>query len=180
MFTMEYARNAINRRTTRDFDARRKLEAGELLIEVLVTVSIISIGVVGIMSSLGSSVRLSSVSRAAAQADQLLVRYAENLAAQPYEPCTDGSAYEKASAVSIPASDLPAGISVGAYGTAPVSDFAFEMTIESVSYWNGDTSPATFTTTCPKQDAGTQQLTLAVRTGDQTVSRRLTIVKRVA
>ena len=180
MFILELARSAMNRRLPRRVSARCRPETGELLIEVLVTVSIISIGVVGVMSSLGSSIRLSSVSRAASQADQILVRFSENLAVQPYEPCTAGSSYAKAAAISIPATDLPKGVTVGAYGTGSDSDFSFEATIESVTYWKGDTSPATFTTSCPKQDAGAQELTLAVRTGDRTVLRRLTIVKRLA
>jgi len=154
---------------------------GESLIEVLITISIVGLGVVAIVTSVGSTFRLSGVSREESQADQLLVRYAENLVAVPYQACGSGSVPYSAAALSaIPSTNLPDGITVGAPGTAAARPDAFELSIQSVSYWNGDLSPATFSTTCPSTDPGSQELTLFVHAGDGSLDRTMMIVKRTA
>ena len=154
-------------------------QRGESLIEVLMTVSIVGLGVVAIITSVGSTMRLSGVSRQQSHADQLLVRYAENLIAAPYATCSSGvTPYAAAATSAIPATNLPDGITDGAPGTAAASPTSFELSIESIAYWNGDLSPATFSTTCPTTDLGSQELTLLVRAGDGTFDRTMTIVKR--
>ena len=55
---------------------------------------------------------------------------------------------------------------------------AFELSIVSIGYWNGDLSPATFSTTCPSTDLGSQELTLRVHAGDGSFDRQMMIVKR--
>ena len=143
------------------------------------TVSIVGLGVVAIMTSVGSTMRLSGVSREESHADQILVRYAENLLAVPYEACVSGSTPYAAAAVSaIPSTNLPDGITVGAPGTAVASAKAFELSVQSVAYWNGDLSPATFSPTCPSSDAGSQELVLDARAGDGSFDRTTMIVKR--
>lgn len=152
---------------------------GESLIEVLITVSIVGLGVVAIVTSVGSTFRLSGVSREESEADQVLVRYAENLVAVPYQACTSGSVPYGAAAISaIPSTNLPDGITVAAPGSAAARPDAFELSIESVSYWSGDVAPATFSTTCPASDLGSQELTVLVHAGDRSLDRTMTIVKR--
>jgi Tfp pilus assembly protein PilV len=163
------------RRTRR----RRQNERGESLIEILIALSIVSLGVIGILTAIGSTSRLSGVSREGSHADQLLVRYAENLIAAPYATCSSGVApYGAAATSAIPSTNLPDGITAGAPGTAAASPTAFELSIESVSYWNGDLAPATFSATCPATDLGSQELTLLVHAGDGSFDRTMTIVKR--
>ncbi len=163
---------------TSDAKSRPWRECGESLIEVLITVSIVGLGVVAIISSVGATFQLSSTSRVGTNADQLLVRYAENLSAVSYEPCTSGTPYATAATSAIPATNLPTGVTAGAPGTAAASANAFELSVESISYWNGDLAPATFTSTCPATDAGSQQLTLRIQSGDGSLDRRMMIVKR--
>lgn len=154
-------------------------ERGETLIEVLMTVSIVAVGVVALITSIGSTFRLSGTSRVAEHGDQLLVRYAENLTAVPYEACTPGvTPYQAAATSAVPPANLPDGVTAGAPGTAAGQPTAFELSISSIGYWNGDVSPATFSTTCPGSDRGSQQLTLFVHAGDGSFDRRLMIVKR--
>jgi len=161
--------------------ARARNERGELLIELLITVTIVGLGVVAIITAVGSTFNLSGVSRVGTHGDQLLSRYAENLSAVPYQACSAGTTpYTAAAASAIPSTNLPDGITVGAPGTAAAKPTAYELSIESVAYWNGDLSPATFTTTCPSSDLGSQQLTLLVHAGDGSFDRRLVIVKRAA
>jgi Tfp pilus assembly protein PilV len=163
------------RRTRR----RRQNERGESLIEILIALSIVSLGVIGILTAIGSTSRLPGVSREGSHADQLLVRYAENLIAAPYATCSSGVApYGAAATSAIPSTNLPDGITAGAPGTAAASPTAFELSIESVSYWNGDLAPATFSATCPATDLGSQELTLLVHAGDGSFDRTMTIVKR--
>ena len=154
-------------------------ERGESLIEVLMTVSIVGIGVVAIVTAMGSTLRLSGASRVGTHSDQLLVRYAENLTAVPYEACTPGTTpYVAAASSAIPSTNLPDGITVGAPGTAASRSDAFELSISAMRYWNGDLSPATFSTTCPSSDRGSQELTLKVHAGDGSFDSTLMIVKR--
>jgi Tfp pilus assembly protein PilV len=165
------ARRSKPRRTT---GAR-----GESLIEVLITVSIVGLGVVAIITAVGSTMRLSGISREESHADQILVRYAESLIAVPYQACTSGSTpYVAAATSAIPSTNLPDSITVGAPGTVAATATAFELSIQSVAYWNGDLSPATFSTTCPPSDLGSQELTLRVRAGDGSLDRTMMIVKR--
>ena len=158
---------------------RRGHERGESLIEILIAISIVGLGVVGILTAIGSTSRLSGVSREGSHADQVLVRYAENLIAAPYATCSSGVApYAAAATSAIPSTNLPDGITVGAAGTVAASPTAFELSVESVAYWNGDLTPATFSTTCPTTDLGSQELTLLVHAGDGSFARTMTIVKR--
>jgi Tfp pilus assembly protein PilV len=161
--------------------AKHRRERGESLIEVLITVSIIGLGVVAIITATASTFSLSGVSRVGSHADQVLVRYAESLSALPYEPCTAGSTpYSTTASSAIPSSNLPDGITVGPPGSAGSSSGAFELSIVSVTYWNGDLTPATFSATCPTTDRGSQELTLRVHAGDGSFDRQMMIVKRAA
>ncbi len=160
--------------------SRGRGQRGETLVELLVTIAIISIGVVAIVTAIGSTFNWASSSRAASHSDQLLVRYAEALAAVPYEPCNPGSTpYTGAAVAAIPATDLPDGVTVGTPGSVAATSDAFELSIDSVMFWNGDVAPATFTSNCPSPDSGSQALTVRVRAGDGSFDRSTTIVKRL-
>ncbi len=155
-------------------------ERGETLVELLVTITIISVGVVAIVTAVGATFNWASSSRVGSHTDQLIVRYAENLIAAPYEPCTSGPApYASAATTAIPSTDLPDGVTVGPPGSVPAQSDAFELSIQSVTYWNGDLAPATFSSTCPAVDRGSQALTVRVRAGDGSYDRTNVIVKRV-
>ncbi len=156
----------------------RVSEAGEMLLELLMTTSIVTICVIGLVGALGSNFHFSAVSRQINNADQLLSRYAEALAAQTYEPCGSTTPYAQSAATSIPNSNLPSSVTVGIPGAVSNSPNAFALSVESVQYWNGDTQPATFTSTCPTPDRGVQRLVVLVAAGDASLDRRVTIVKR--
>jgi hypothetical protein len=135
--------------------------------------------VVAIITATASTFQLSGVSRVSTHADQILVRYAENVSALTYEPCTASSTpYATTASSAIPATNLPDGITAGGPGTAGASSTAFELSITSVKYWNGDLAPATFSAACPTSDPGSQQLTLRVHAGDGSFDRRMMLVKR--
>jgi hypothetical protein len=156
-------------------------QQGELLVEVVLAVAIIGLAVVGIVAGLGTTFRLASISRVDALGDVLVVRYAEALSAVPYEACHAGSPpYLAASTSAVPTSGLPAGVVTGPWGSGDGTARTYEFQIETTSFWNADTSPATFATTCGATDHGAQTLRLRVRSGDGAFDRRLTIVKRAA
>jgi len=160
---------------------RRASERGDSLIEIMLAVALLGIGFVAILNSVGSTMTTSTGSRVRSHADELLVRYAENLIAAPYEACSGGSGpYASAATSAIPTTDLPDGITVGAPGTAAARSNAFELSISSVAYWNGDVSPATFSSTCPPTDRGSQELMLLVHAGDGSFNRTMMIVKRAS
>jgi len=161
--------------------ARPRSQAGESLIEVLATITIVSICVIGLVASLGMNFVFSSSNHVAQHGHQVLLRYAESIAAEPYQPCSGGGGtpYSAAGVNDIPQTNLPDGIQVGAPGTVSAAPTSFELSISSVKYWNGDSVPATFTATCPGSDPGFQQLVLLAHAGDGSYDERITLWKRV-
>lgn len=157
----------------------RRGEGGESLIELLVTIAIVAMSVTGLVSALGANFIFSSSSRNATTTHSLLVRYAEALAGEPYRSClTFGATPYAAAAVSdIPNTNL-GGLNVGAPGAVGTTRNDVAMSIESMTYWNTDNSPATFSNSCPNPDTGFQQLTLLAHVGDGSYDERVTIFKR--
>lgn len=158
--------------------ARPRTERGELLLELLITVSIVTICVIGLVGALGSNFKFSAVSRQITNADQVLVRYGEAIAAAPYEACSGTQPYAQLANDAIPSADLPNNVTVGAPGAISDGPLAFALSVESVQYWNQDTSPATFATACPPTDRGVQIVTLRAVSGEGSLTRRTFIVKR--
>ncbi len=153
-------------------------ERGEMLLELLMTTSIVSICVIGLVGALGSNFRFSAVSREINNADQLLSRYAESLAAVAYEPCAGSQPYESAAVEAIPSNDLPKRVATGPSGKIGTTSDDFGLAVESVQYWQRDTEPATFDKSCDAgSDPGVQRLVLVIENGDATISRRVTIIK---
>ncbi len=157
----------------------RRHDRGELLLELLMTTSIVTVCVIGLVGALGSNFRFSAVSREINNADQLLGRYAEALSAAPYETCSVSSVpYQKVGVSAIPNSSLPKDVATGVPGAVVANSFSFAFAVDGVQYWNNDVAPATFRSQCTGPDTGIQQLVLSVSAGDGSLVRRTTIVKR--
>lgn len=157
---------------------RRAPEAGESLIEVLATITIVAISVVGLVAALGMNFVFGSGNRAGVNGHALLVRYAEALAGESYADCTAGSPYAAEAVADIPATDLPAGVTAAPPASAGTGRGDFALAIDTIGYWNRDRASATFTATCGSSDPGLQQLVLSVRAGDGSFTELLTIYKR--
>jgi hypothetical protein len=156
-------------------------ERGELLVEAVVAVAIIGLAVTALVGALGAAFRFAGTGHTDRDGDLLLVRYAEALAAAPYEPCHAGPApYQGAAVASIPSVGLPTGVTAGPWGSGDGTSRSFEFAVEHVEPWNGDTAPATFASSCGATDHASERLQLHVRSGDGSFDRRLTIVKRAA
>ena len=151
---------------------------GELLLELLMTVSIVTTCIIGLVGALGSNFHFSAVSRQITNVDQLLARYGEALAAVPYEPCGVPAPYGQAGRDAVPTTNLPIRVTTGVPGAITASESAFAFSISSVQYWNQDTSPATFAANCPASDHGVELLVLQASAGDGSLVRTSFIVKR--
>ncbi len=159
----------------------RRTQRGELLIETLITISLVGLGVVSIVAALGTTIEWGNDDRSTTKTEALLWSYAEALGQVPYEGCTAGGAtpYAGVAVSALPAA-LPDGTAAVRPGTSDGTGQTVELTISSVSYWDRGTSPATYVGTCPTNDPGAQALTLTARSGDGAASRTLTIYKRAA
>ncbi len=159
--------------------ARPRSQRGELLIETLVTISLVGLGVVAIVAALGTVTNWSTSDRTTAKTEALLWSYGEALSVVPYEACTVGgdSPYLDVGAAALPA-PLPDGTKPVTPGNADGTARTVVLTLSGVQYWNSQSSPAAFEATCPKTDPGAQALTLTATSGDSTITRTLTIYKR--
>lgn len=133
-------------------------DRGETLIELLVAILLIGTAVVIILGGLGTTIRVSDVHHKQALAAQHLRAFAEavqeSVADSPssYVDCAGVAAY------------------TAAYSMA---DARFVAEVTTVRYWNGTTFAATCTT-----DQGVQQVSLQIRSVDDRVVERLTVVIR--
>ncbi len=141
--------------------AGRTGEAGLTLVEVIISIALMSVVVVGFLGSLGSIVRISHVDRKGATVEAALRTGAAALSRLDYEPCTEG-AYPEAELSDALAQAIPPG---------------YEAEVVSVLFSDG-ANPPSFTETCPAQDQGLQQLVLRVWSDDGHVSARLPVTKR--
>ena len=130
-------------------------ESGFTLIEVLVTVSLLSIAFVAILGALTVLITSTAQHRRATQAEAVARNAAEYVksAGVPYVPCA--STYDLAAMPNIPAH--------------------FAVSVTSVKAWDGNTSPAAYVDTCTT-DRGAQLVTLGVD-GPQ-ANQTLSVVKR--
>ena len=141
----------------------RRLERGETLLELLVTVTIMGTAFVGILAGIGTTFMATDSHRQEATAEGVLRNYAERIQDPtdvPYVDCATASSYTSPTGFSLPASDWSA-------------------SVVSVLSWQGDT-PATFGATCPSPDEGLQRLTLQVKSPDgaHQAVETIVIVKR--
>ena len=151
------------RRPRADWWPRRRLadERGETLIELLVTITIVSVAIVGLVASLGALLKFSSRDRSDTDIEVILTSYAENLEGLAYEPCGASTPYDATAPDALPD---PPGVDLQyADAVAPSADVtsSFLVRIDSVKYWNGQLSPAGFQTACPGGgDPGLQEITV--------------------
>jgi type II secretory pathway pseudopilin PulG len=120
--------------------ARARREAGETLVELLVTITIMGIAFGAILAGVGVAIASSDSHRQESTAEGVLRNYAERLTDQkdvPYVACAGPSSYAA----------VPPGFS------APIG---WTVSITGVSYLQGDN---TFGGAC-SPDRGAQQLTL--------------------
>jgi type II secretory pathway pseudopilin PulG len=118
---------------------RRGRDDGETLIEMLLSITILGICVVGLGAAIAFAVRASGIHRGQAEASRFLHNYAETLQSE-YTPCTNGNP-----ATAYVADLAPLGTPTGY--SAPAAD---------VAYWNG----TSFGSAC--RDLGLQRVTLTL------------------
>jgi Tfp pilus assembly protein PilV len=114
-------------------------DAGESLIELLVTVVILGLATTGISGALLAAGKASTMQRQQVLAQNVLRSWADQIAARAYADCATTTT------LASPAPSMPAG---------------FTATVTSVEYWNGGSSftgPGTCVT-----DTGIQRVTLSV------------------
>ncbi len=170
---------AHRRRAWRTRGRARRLASGETLVETLCTLTIVSLGVVALTAAMGYNFTFARQSRDSSVADTLLVAYSENLQTIAYEPCATGTTPYAATASAALPTHLN-GITVMGSGTA-VGSSQFLARVTGVQYWDGNTSPAGWSSSCPSGgDPGAQRLTVTVSPGDGLISRSLLFVKRQA
>ncbi len=143
--------------------AKTTRQAGETLIETLITVILLGLLGVGVVAAMTSIISVSDYDAKQSGAETVLRSYAQAWDRAPYKTCT-------ASQTTNPYGSTPSGFTLPNGYTASVS---------SVTFWNGTSStPVTFGGTCPASgDAGLQSLTLRV-TAPRGPAQTLTIQKR--
>lgn len=138
----------------------RRDDRGETLLELVVTIAILGVCVVGIGAGIALSVKISSIHRDQATADAFLHNYAETLQ-NSYTPCSAGT--------------TPDYVSIGSL--APPSGFAAPTA--TVKFWNPSGSPASFSSaSCPASDPGLQQVTLSLNSSDGFTTESLVVILR--
>jgi len=141
----------------------RSTEAGETLVETLITVVLLGLLATGIVGAFASVITVSNFDAETAGAEAVVRTYAQAWQRRAYVDCTAGSSAN-------PYSGKPPGYSPPAGYTAAVS---------AVRFWDGtSSSPAAFVTTCAAGgDAGLQELVVSVTPTDAPATT-LTIDKR--
>jgi type II secretory pathway pseudopilin PulG len=141
-------------------------DRGETLIELLVTLVILSTAVIAIVGALATAIKVSDIHRKQANANAYVRAYAEAIetyvasgsAANPtigYKDCADKTWYQDKYAVPNPA--------------------IYEPSIVSMEYW----TDAGWQGSCPGTgDVGVQRLLLKVRSKDDAAVETLTVILR--
>ena len=127
-------------------------QAGETLVELLITVSILGIAVVAILAGLGTAVRLSGTHRAQANAETIVAAGAESVKKQSYVDCA--STYSPTDGVTLPN--------------------GWSLTVTSVKKWNG----TSFVTSCPSPDQRLQLVTVRAASPSGQSIELVDVVKR--
>jgi type II secretory pathway pseudopilin PulG len=159
--------------------ARARHQRGELLIETLITISLVGLGVVAIVSALGTVINWGNQDRTATRTEALLWSYSEAMSQVPYEPCVAGgpAPYAAAAQSALPA-PLPDGTRPVPPGGGDGTDKTVVLTVSGVAYWDFLTNPAGYRAQCPDFDPGAQALTLTATSGDGNAIRSVVIYKR--
>lgn len=146
---------------------RRRREAGETLVELVLTVTIMSIAVVSVAGALATGVRMSDLHRKYATAGAAVRALAEAL----YASVTGSGGY---------LDDICDGDPVGAYQSELASIYTppanFQASVTQVRFWHPDGATGSFESGCP--DVGVQLLTVQVASVDGRVAETLDVVLR--
>ena len=147
---------------------RRELEEherGETLIEILVTVAILAVGVIGIMPALANSLSITDRFRKQAKVDQAVTELTEAVQNAPYACDSSGAGY----------GGVISGVATATGQTIALTQF---------DYWRGGITPPDFATpgggwVCPTIAIDkTQRLKFRVSSPDSRGSRFIQVVKR--
>jgi type II secretory pathway pseudopilin PulG len=129
-------------------------EAGELLVETMMTVAIIGIAFVAVFGAVFTAIRIADKATKTSKADAVVRAYAEELkkpdGLSTYVPCTVAGG-----TVTYPAALNP---------WTPPAPYAtqYTATIKQIRYLTGYTAGVPqWSTTCPAADLGAQELTLS-------------------
>ena len=139
-------------------------EAGETLVETLLSTALLGILATGIVGSMASTISISDFDAQQSGAETVLRSYAEAWDRTTYASCT-------------------ANQTTNPYGATPPTGFTaptgYTAAASSVTFWDGtSSSPAAFAGTCPGTgDAGLQSLALQV-TPPRGPAQSITIQKR--
>jgi Tfp pilus assembly protein PilV len=144
---------------------RAREQRGDTLVELLVTVSIMGIAFVGILAGIAVTFVATDSHRQAATAEVVTRSFTERI-----EDPNDVAYVDCATTASYPS---PTGFALPAAG--------WSSSVTKVLWWQGDSSPATFSSvSCPVAGKSLQQLTVTVTSpaGAHQMTDTLVIVKR--
>lgn len=143
-------------------------DGGFTLVEVVITVALMSIAFVSILGSLGTMIATGSTHKAVTTGEVAvrdLAEFVKSQASVPYTDCGSNPLSSYSALVAAPGGfAAPAGFSAG---------------VVSVKYWQGD-GAGTFNATCPSPDAGAQLITVRITggTGGRHATQVVDVVKR--
>lgn len=140
---------------------RPRGEAGETLLELLISIVILAVCVAAIGGGVVISVKTSRIHKEQSIAQQYLKNYAESIA-NSYTACSG--------------STPPNYVSVGSFATPP----GFSPPTAVVNYWVSGTATWSTTTACPGTDPGLQRVLLSLNSVDTFVAEKLIVVVRKA
>ena len=151
-----------------DLGTSRRSEAGNTLVEILITIVVVAIGVVGIMPALANSLALTDRYSKHSKADQVLTQVIEAVQRADYV-CSGTTSYDSVLA------DL--GVSTG-----------YSIQVTKLEYWTSTSSTNAFAVAgCPPTPAPpakiapifyTQRITVTVSSRDNRGRQTIEVVKR--
>jgi type II secretory pathway pseudopilin PulG len=157
--------------------AAPRRDAGESLIELLIALAILGVVFVSFLVAMATAASTSDEHRKQATSNTILRSMAEYL--QDSRPTGTAPYVATCSAsYSTPLANFRSGYQL-ADGSFPLAGASppYVATIQAIAYWNGDSTPATFSPSCTT-DSGLQRLTLQVRSSDNRAVETLQIAKR--
>lgn len=138
---------------------RRQAEAGETLVELIITIVIMGVIVVAFGTSIILAITMSAVHRDQASASAFLHNYAETLQTQ-YQPCTSAADPYATLLAGLPHAGFPS-------ATAVVRTMTVDPSSGSTTFGS-----------CPGADTGLQQVKLELASNNGMVDESLVIVLR--